>query len=134
VPKYHIRRKIARELSRKFQGAATPELLSRLNSVNPRLAVPYAYLFRELPFEWEFDRMKGYLRFDGRVVESFGISRFMRNNRNQAQKGNQVLIHDYRSNDDFIVELKTRSTAYLRQQIVEVPVQSHCETGRLHAL
>jgi hypothetical protein len=106
-----IRQKITRELNGKFRDAANPELLSRLNSVPPRLAISYAYLFRELPFEWEFDRMRGYLRFDGRVVESFGIQDFGPNNRNQAQKASQVLIYDYRSNDDFIIELKTRSTS-----------------------
>jgi hypothetical protein len=106
-----IRKKITRELNRKFRGAANAELLSRLNSVRPRLAVSYAYLFRELPFEWEFDRMQGYLRFADRVVESFGILRFGQNNRNQAQKASQVRIYDYKSNDDFIIEVKTQSTS-----------------------
>lgn len=103
-----VRQKITQELDRKFKDAASPELLSLLNTVPPGVWVMYAYMFKELPFEWAFGRMPRRLSFGGREVENFGIWQFLKKQMNEAKSASQVLIYDYRDNDDFIVELKTR--------------------------
>lgn len=104
-----IRAKIARELNRKFAGAASPGLLSKLNSVSDGAWVAYAYLFKQLPFEWAFDRLERSLSFGGHEVENFGIRQFLREQVNEVRAASQVLVYDNRAPDDFIVELKTRS-------------------------
>lgn len=104
-----IRQKITRELDRKFKGAASPELLHLLDSVPAGMWASYAYLFKELPFERAFERMRTSLTFDGRAVENFGISQLLQKDKNEAKTASQVLVYDHRSNDDFIVELKTQS-------------------------
>jgi hypothetical protein len=104
-----IRQRIARELNRRFAGVASPEFLSRLDGVPPQQQVSYAYLFRELPFERAFARMRRGLRFDAREVDNFGILQLIPNDRNKARMAEQVLVYDYKSEDDFIVELKTQS-------------------------
>ena len=106
-----IRQKITRELDRKFKGAASPELLSQLDSVSPGLWVTYAYLFKDLPFEWAFTRMDGGLTFADQKVENFGIRQFLEAQENEARAASQAFVYDYRSHDDFIVELQTRSTS-----------------------
>jgi hypothetical protein len=104
-----IRQKIARELDRKFKSAASPELLHLLDFVGAGVWVAYAYLFEELPFEWAFKRMHKGLGFAGREVENFGIWQFLERQKDEVKAASQVLIYDYQSNDDFIIELKTRS-------------------------
>jgi hypothetical protein len=104
-----VRQKIRRELDRKFAGAASPELLSKLNAVPPGTPVAYAYLFKHLPFEWAFDRFGDRLTFNGRKVESFGIWQFLTIQENEVKVASQVLVYDHKSSDDFVLELKTRS-------------------------
>jgi hypothetical protein len=104
-----IRQKIAHELDRKFKGAASPELLHVLDSASAGTWASYAYLFKELPFERAFKRMRRSFVFDGREVESFGIRQLLQEDKKEAKAANQVLVYDYKSNDDFIVELQTQS-------------------------
>jgi len=101
--------KIATELEKKFQGQASPELLPQPGSLAPELWVAYAYLFKALPFEWAFERSKWPLSFGNVGVECFGIQQFLRRQRNEVKAASQLLIYDYRSPDDFIIELKTRA-------------------------
>jgi len=104
-----IRLRIRRELERKFEGAASPELLSRLDPLPPGWWAAYAYLFKELPFQWAFLRMRQGLRFAGRDVESFGIWQLLSDQENEVKAASQVLVYDHKSPDDFILELKTQS-------------------------
>ncbi len=106
-----IRQTITHELDRKFKGTASPELLHLLDSVPAGMWAAYAYLFEELPFNWAFTRMHRGLEFAGRQVDNFGISQFLEEQKNERRAASQVLIYDYRDNDDFIIELKTRSKA-----------------------
>lgn len=96
--------RIRKELQRKFQGRANPELL------NPELRngwVAYAYLFKELPFRWAFTRFHSNLAFEGYLVDSFGISQLSKDEKDEVKMARQVAILDHKSNDDFIVELIT---------------------------
>jgi hypothetical protein len=106
-----IRQKITQELDRKFTGTANPELLSLLNGMSSDLWVTYAYLYKELPFNWAFNRTTTALSFAGHETESFGMADFDAADRNQMKMASQVLVYDYRGDDDFIVELKTRSAS-----------------------
>ncbi len=106
-----IRQKIARELDHKFKNAANPELLHLLDPLPPGLWAAYAYLFKEMPFQWAFDRMQRGLVFAGREVESFGMIQFLRYQENEAKAASQVFVYDRRSEDDLIVELKTWSAS-----------------------
>jgi hypothetical protein len=104
--------RIAAALKDKFAGAASPELLPSRQSVPRDAWIAYAYLFKQLPFEWAFERMRRWrLTFAGRRVESFGIYQLYSAQANEVKAAGQVLIHDYRDGDDFIIEVKTRSRA-----------------------
>lgn len=102
-----IEARIREALDRKFQGQADPELL---NSTPTEGWVMYAYLFRDLPFRWAFDRFQGKLRFAGQRVDCFGIQEFLGSMEpNEAKMATQVVVLAYQSNDDFVVELKTKT-------------------------
>ncbi len=104
-----IRQKISGELGRKFKGTANPELLCLLDPLPPGLWATYAYLFKELPFEWAFKRMGKGLLFAGREVEKFGIWQFLKQQKDEVRAASQVLVYNQRSKDDSILELKTQS-------------------------
>jgi hypothetical protein len=101
--------RIKNALNETFKGQASPELLQVLESVPPGILVAYTYLFKDLPFEWAFDRMHHPFKFAGCEVESFGIVQFTRDQQNEVKAANQILIYDYKNEDDFIIELKTQS-------------------------
>jgi len=99
--------KIQTALEKKFKGQASPELVPLPSS--DLLWVAYSYLFKALPFEWAFERLKSPLSFQGVKVECFGIEQFLTSQKNEVKAASQVLIYDYKSEDDFVIELKTRS-------------------------
>lgn len=100
---------IARELEEKFKGAASPELLPEPGSLPKGAWVTYAYLFKNLPFEYAFTRFERPFRFAGKNVSGFGIEQYMKAEKNEARMAEQVAVIDHKGNDDFIVELKTRA-------------------------
>ncbi len=106
-----IRQRIPDALARRFRGAASPEFLEVLDDVPSGWYVAYAYLLKELPFEWAFERMHFPMRFGGRKVEQFGIHEFQWEQENEAKAAQQVLVHDYQNRYDFVIELKTRSAS-----------------------
>jgi len=103
--------KIEKALEEKFQGQASPELLEITRSLPPDFWIAYAYLFKYLPYEHAFARLRKHrpLKFAGCNVESFGIVQFRHNDPGEAKAAEQVLIYDFKNEDDFIIELKTRS-------------------------
>lgn len=95
---------IRRELNDKFHGQESPDLL---NSVpDNAILIAYSYLFKNLPFENKFERMKGRLSFEGEPLECFGFSMFS----HDYKLISQVRPVDYKNKDDFIIELITKST------------------------
>jgi hypothetical protein len=98
--------RIRKELEAKFKGHASPELPGS----TPQMAwVTYAYLFKELPFQWAFHRFHENLRFEGCRVDSFGINQFLRSQKNEVKMASQVVVIDHKSNDDLIIQLKTQA-------------------------
>jgi hypothetical protein len=112
-----ILEKIRAALEEKFKGRASPKLL---DSAPGGGWIAYAYLFKHLPFEWQFDRFRGLLNFGGVRVDAFGIAQFMKSQAPEVKMAAQVSVLDYRAKDDMVVELKTRAEGD-RLVLAEVP-------------
>jgi hypothetical protein len=98
---------IRAELSAKFGDAAAPAGLPA--AVGEGDLVLYAYLFKHLAFATPFARQEfSGLRFAGKEVQHFGVLPGG-DERLAKARGQQVTIHDHRSDADFVVELATRS-------------------------
>ncbi|AUX22659.1 uncharacterized protein SOCEGT47_031630 [Sorangium cellulosum] len=99
---------IRRELARKFQGAASPGMLPE-RLPGDALFV-YAYLFKSLAFATPLLREEGGgLEFNGsRSVRHFGLWETA-DEADWKQQARQVVVHDHRSDEDFVVELLTRA-------------------------
>ncbi|NLE59554.1 MAG: hypothetical protein GX616_14430 [Planctomycetes bacterium] len=84
---------------------------------DPQSIVAYSYLFKNLLFPKPFERLDDPLNFDGEEILCFGLS-----GKSDADSDllSQVSILDYVSDDDFVIELKTRSEA---DQVILAKVQ-----------
>jgi hypothetical protein len=101
-----IYEKIRKELAEKFRGQASPNLFD----ASPTMEwVTYAYLFKQLPFQWAFTRFHENLKFEGKYVDSFGIYQLLDSQRNEKRMAGQVVVLDHRNNNDLIIELKTQA-------------------------
>lgn len=103
-----IRARIQAELQRKFKGRASPRLLPDMGS-SPRWQdiTAYAYLFKHLEFATPFEKLDEPLYFQDTRVPAFGMGSEYKPV--HKQMCSQVIILDYRSPDDFIIELKTKA-------------------------
>jgi hypothetical protein len=72
----------------------------------PQDIVAYACLFKDLRFPVAFERMDDSLTFRGVPVRAFGMANYKPAHETMYP---QVQILDYRTEDDFIIELKTKS-------------------------
>jgi hypothetical protein len=101
--------KIRQELDRKFHGQADPDLF---DAAVPRLPpdgwVGYAYMFRDLPFEYPFSRLGAPLYFGSTRVTSFGL-KDVTCRLDDAHKAAQVVIWDYKDASDFVLELRPKN-------------------------
>jgi len=93
------------ELKRKFEGQASPELLEKYTQTDINWII-YSYLFKHLPFEHVFLRHYNKLDFQGKPVDYFGVPGF-RGTEHLKEIAEQVIVLDYKNDDDFIIELKT---------------------------
>jgi hypothetical protein len=92
-------------------------LLNQLPDLSPGDAVAYSYLFKNLEFEHLFETMERGARFGTARFTRFGTARFkgfgFRADRSKQktlqEAANQVTIHDYKSRDDFVIEVATKS-------------------------
>ncbi len=94
--------RIRAELAAKFP--SQNDFLDALDSVPEMAWVAVAFMFKEMPFDPEFNRHYKNLDFGGRRVDSFGIA-----TGDDATMADQVLVLDYRNNSDLIIELKTQA-------------------------
>ncbi len=97
-------------LDEKFAGAARPQLLPVRGDLVAGEWLTYTCLVKSLPFRWAFerDRRRG-VTFAGRGVQTFGIYQLVSRQKDEVRAASQVIVYDYQSKDDFIIELKTRS-------------------------
>ena len=100
--------RIAQELEDKFRGRATPHYIppSELTP-RPQDFVVYSYLYKNLEFEIPFERIAKPIVFGSEEVPCFGIGEEFKHA--HFEMFEQLLILDYRDEDDFVVELKTKS-------------------------
>jgi hypothetical protein len=105
-----IHQKIRDSLDRKFGGTAAPHFIPTKDSTTrPQDIVAYAYLFKNLEFEVPFDSIEKPLLFKGAELPAFGMSTPPKSGREQM--ASQVSILDFSGPDDFVIELKTKSSA-----------------------
>jgi hypothetical protein len=104
-----IANKIRQELAEKFQGQADPDLLDRAEGKLPRKGyAQYAYLFRNLPFQYRFEALQSPLRFlGGSSVAPFGIH-YRPSDKDDRHRAEQIRVLDCKSDDDFIVSLQPK--------------------------
>lgn len=76
------------------------------DGADPRSIVAYSYLFKNLLFPQPFERLNAPMVFDGQDILCFGLSG---DSEPSAELLEQVSILDYQSDDDFVIELKTRT-------------------------
>lgn len=71
----------------------------------------YAYLEKHLPFQWAFERFDQPLTFGGEDVAAFGLKQYLANRPDEQKLAEQIVILDYQSDENFILELLTASSA-----------------------
>ena len=103
----NVEDEIRAALAKIFHGTASPELIPpRPSHFGPDDFVAYAYLYKNLSFSQPFEDNPP-LDFGKSKVKNFGFT----TNLNRLPDGliEQVAICDYKSPDDFIIKLKTKS-------------------------
>jgi len=93
-------------LNFKFNGDAAPDFIIDHETFPKGAVVAYAYLFANLPFEWEFDRT-GSLDFAGMKVCCFGIEPMHGGWNENTRQAEQVRMYDAVDKNNFIMELLT---------------------------
>jgi hypothetical protein len=103
----NVEDEIRAALAKTFHGAASPELIpEKPANPGPDDFVAYAYLYKNLVFANPFADNKP-LIFGKQKVKDFG---YLDNRAQLPDKVfGQVVIYNYRSEDDFIIRLKTKS-------------------------
>lgn len=97
------------ELSEKFGETESPQFPFIGLEPTGTGWLAYSYLAKTLPFESAFKCLEEPLDFAGMQVKAFGISQYLKAQKDEAKAAQQVIIHDYLDNDDFVIELKTTS-------------------------
>ena len=90
----------------KFPGAPRPRFAPRVGLQRPQDIEAYSYLFKKLDFPVPFERLDEPLNFGGTNVTAFGMGF---NKPGHEKMAGNVSILDYKSADDFVIELKTKS-------------------------
>lgn len=99
---------IARQLQDTFQGQATPRYIpSQELTPRPQDIVVYSYLFKNLEFRVPFERIAKPVVFGTKQVPCFGIGEEYKHKHGEMLA--QFLVLDYQSEDDFVIEFKTKS-------------------------
>jgi hypothetical protein len=110
----HVEAEIRAALQKTFHGAASPELIPPIPPhPGPDDFVAYAYLFKNLAFDYPFTQIPDYGYFCATpestvaYVKAFTLPKSTEKHFTDAIK--QVTIFDYQSQDDFVIKLKTRA-------------------------
>lgn len=98
----NIIEKINKELKEKFKDDA-PTVKEELK---PDDLLSYAYLYKNIDFKIPFEKLDGKLNFNGEKVKAFGL---ITENKNSDEIAKQVIVEDYKNNDDFIISIENNS-------------------------
>lgn len=100
--------KIQQELDDKFKGKAAPRYIPPQElTPRPQDIVAYAYMFKNLEFAVPFERIEEPLTFGKDKTSCFGVEEEFKEE--HAEMLEQFEILDYRDENDFIIEFKTKS-------------------------
>lgn len=97
---------IKAELDRKFPGQVSPDVL---DAASKQYLIAFAYLCKELPFEHVFTRENQKLQFGNRKVDAFGVFQDQESDYIKEALAEQVKLLDYKNDNNFVLELKTRA-------------------------
>lgn len=99
---------IERQVEARFHGQFVPRYVPpKTLTPRPQDVVAYACLCKNLEFETPFERIDQPLVFRGTPVPCFGVDEEYKSS--QAKILEQILILDYQTEDDFVIELVTKS-------------------------
>jgi hypothetical protein len=102
-----IHDRIRRALDDTFGGLARPKYIPPPDlTPRPQDIVAYAYLFKHLEFAVPFERLDEPITFGPRKLAGFGMSGLKPGCGDMCP---QVLLLDYRTPDDFVIEPRTKS-------------------------
>ncbi len=87
------------------------EMPREMASLPADALIAYASLSKALSFEWAFTRSGRPLVFADQKVAAFGIPQYRSDDPDIVKLGEQVVILDYASDDDFVLELTTDAAA-----------------------
>lgn len=93
-----IQKSVRRKFGSKFEVPSQPV------TARPQDLLAYACLFKQLNFAHPFERIDDTLEFGGFPVRAFGLTTFKPG---YERLYPQVLVHDYRDEHDFVIELKS---------------------------
>lgn len=103
-----IHGQIQRQLEETFGGKATPQIIPPIDpNPGPNDFIAYAYLFKNLEFPVPFERIEKPIVFGSEEVPCFGIGEDVKEI--QEKLRGQFVILEYQSEDDFVIEFKTKS-------------------------
>jgi hypothetical protein len=119
--------KINKELDRKFPGKPDLRVPDAAKDVGEKWWIAFACLLKDMLFEEPFDHTPQPMRFLDAYVNGFGVTPYVgegpepnepakireerekKQRQRRAKLNAQVLIHDYKDSNDFVIELKTKS-------------------------
>jgi len=105
--KDNIQAQIRKAVAEKFHGIFQPRFIpDKALTPHPQDLVAYACLYKNLSFAIPFERLDEALVFGGTQVPAFGMGRYKAS---LEKVFPQVLILDYQSKDNFVIELRTKS-------------------------
>lgn len=99
--------RIQTALEETFGGAASPKLLPP--SVSPDDIFAYAYLFKDLSFEWPLLRGEWGLGFQGVEVAHFGYWDDHKQDPDRRKRWEQIRVLQYDDRENWSVEIATKS-------------------------
>jgi hypothetical protein len=104
-----IHGRIVRQLEDTFKGQAKPRYIPPKGlTPRPQDIVAYSYLFKNLEFPVPFERIEKPLVFGTDRAPCFGIGEEYKSKHIEMLQ--QCVILNYESEDDFVIELRTKST------------------------
>jgi hypothetical protein len=108
VLKEEFLQRLNKLLKEKFGDQAPPEVKEPIRLGPPQIFA-YAYLFKNLQFEKPFELLANPLPFNSEAYTiAFGIDRYQDDEKHR-EMGKQVKVIEYKSEDQFVIHLQTKS-------------------------
>lgn len=110
---YELVDRVNKELREKFGSQVDENFSVPKSSAGDRSIIAYAFLYKNLEFPTEFEKLHNPLSFhangNATPVKAFGIELFSHSKRLHEKLANQVAVLDYHDDSDFILSLTSKS-------------------------